>query len=412
MSKHIVVIGGGPGGMMAAIAAQNAGAQVTLIEKNEKLGKKLYITGKGRCNVTNASDTQGLIRSTPHNGRFLFSSFDGFTPQDLCALLEKNGCPTVTERGQRVFPASGKASDVTRALEKAMQGATILLNTKAASILTDKTKVTGVRLTNGKVLACDAVIIATGGLSYPSTGSTGDGYGFAENCGHTVTDTHPALVPVNLKDTWAKSLQGLPLKNVQLSAMAGKKRLFQEQGELLFTHFGISGPLVLSLSSYLVGANEEEISLFLDLKPALSTEKLLARLQREVEANPRQELHTLMQGYLPRAMAALFPDLCGIDSKKTIGTLPVSQRQAIAQTLKKLPLSYAGVRSFSEAVITSGGVSTKEINPSTMQSKLMEGLYFAGEVIDVDALTGGFNLQIAFSTGYKAGKSAATENTI
>lgn len=395
--------------MMAAIAAQKEGGQVTLVEKNEKLGKKLYITGKGRCNVSNDADTQGLIRNIPHNGRFLFSAFESFSPQDLCALLHANGCDTVVERGQRVFPASNKASDVTKALEKAMLGAKILLHTQVADLILDGSQVKGVALSNGKTLSCDAVIIATGGLSYPSTGSTGDGYFFAQSCGHTVTDTSPALVPINLRDAWAKSLQGLTLKNVRLTAMTGKKRLFSEQGELLFTHFGISGPLVLSLSSYLVGI-QGKIDLFLDLKPALTVEKLLDRLQREVDANPRQELHTLMQGYLPRTMAALFPDLCDIDAKKAIGTLSLAQRRAIAQTLKELSLTFDGVRSFSEAVITSGGVCTKEINPSTMESKLIQNLYFAGEVIDVDALTGGFNLQIAFSTGYKAGKSAATIN--
>ncbi len=392
--------------MMAAIAALNESAQVTLIEKNEKLGKKLYITGKGRCNVSNDSDTQGLIRNIPHNGRFLFSAFENFSPQDLRTLLQKNGCATIVERGQRIFPASNKASDVTKALEKAMLGVTILLNTQASDLILDGSQVRGVALSSGKTLPCDAVIIATGGLSYPSTGSTGDGYLFAQSCGHQVTDTNPALVPINLNDTWAKSLQGLTLKNVRLTAKMGKKRLFSEQGELLFTHFGISGPLVLSLSSYLVGI-QGKINLFLDLKPALTVEKLLDRLQREVDANPKQELHTLMLGYLPRTMAATFPGLCDIDAKKPIGALSLAQRRAIAQTLKKVPLTFDGVRSFSEAIITSGGVHTKEINPSTMESKLVQDLYFAGEVIDVDALTGGFNLQIAFSTGYKAGKSAA-----
>lgn len=412
MAGGVVVIGGGPAGMTAAIFAAARGARVTLLERNEKLGKKLYITGKGRCNLTNTAGADELQSSIPRGGRFLMSALSAFGSKDVREWFESLGVPTVEERGGRVFPASGKASDITRALTRAMnaRGVRVSLGARVSSIVISSGRVAGVLVEGGKRLDCGAAIIATGGMSYPATGSTGDGYRLAEAIGHTITPTRPSLVPLISSAQWVRSLQGLSLRNVTLSASSGGKRVMSEMGELLFTHFGISGPLALTLSSRAPdnpGAIES-IAITLDLKPALSLEQLDARLLRVFADNPRKRLDTVMCSLLPSRLAASFPDLCGISAARTPSAISRAERAAIAQKLKALPLPVSGFTGFEDAVITRGGVDVKEIDPRTMESKLAGGLYFAGEVIDADALTGGFNLQIAFSTGAKAGAAAAT----
>lgn len=394
--------------MAAAAFALKAGANVTLLEKNEKLGKKIYITGKGRCNVTNACPLDEMILSFPRNGRFMYAALKFFSPEDLRALLLENGCPTVVERGQRVYPESQKASDVTRALSRLLSGAELRLNTEASSLIAEEGVCRGVLLSTGERVPADAVILAAGGLSYPVTGSTGDGIKFAENTGHRVVTPSPSLVPVALSDEWAKSLQGLSLKNVALTLELDGKKAFREQGEMLFTHFGVSGPLVLSASCHISG-NDKKPALFIDMKPALTLETLLARFNRDIDENPRKRLHSLMTGYLPASMAAVFPRVAGVDGDKQAGQISHAERLQILSTLKKVPLHVSGLRSFSEAVVTRGGVCVRDVNPSTMMSKIVSGLYFAGETLDVDGYTGGFNLQIAFSTGALAGDSAARE---
>lgn len=405
-NKHVVIIGGGAAGMMAGIHALRHGARVTLLEKNEKLGKKIYITGKGRCNVTNACSDDELMRSFPRNPRFLYAALRYFSPQDMMALLDELDCPTVIERGQRVYPASQKASDITRALQKALKDADIRLGAEADSITLDNNAVTQVLLKSGESIPCDALIVATGGLSYAVTGSTGDGYRFAKMAGHTLIPTTPSLVPIELSDTWIKSLQGLSLKNVKLTLKINKKKAFEEQGEMLFTHFGISGPLVLSASCHISGSSKHA-ELFLDLKPALQEETLLARLKKDIEQQGKKHLHTLLQGYMPMSLSAVFPAVAGLEPNASVCYLTLEERRRLIQTMKAIPLNIKGLRGYAEAVVTRGGVDVKTVNPSTMQSKCIPNLYFAGEVLDVDGYTGGFNLQIAFSTGALAGQAAA-----
>ena len=404
----VIVIGGGAGGMMAAIHAARGGAQVTLLERNEKLGRKLYITGKGRCNVTNDCTLDEFMREVPRNPRFLYSALNCFSPQDMIALLEDNGCPTVTQRGRRVFPASEKASDVTRTLEQIMrrEGVELRLNARVARLLTGDGRVAGVALEDGSELHADAVIVATGGLSYPGTGSTGDGYALAESAGHTVTPRSASLSGLVTAEGWPAQLQGLSLKNVTITMRRGKKVLYEQLGEMLFTHFGISGPIVLEMSCHLPeDPAAEEVTL--DLKPGLTPEQLDARLVRELDGQSRRQLRSAMGALLPSRFAELFPELCGLDGAKVCGQITREERTALAQSLQALPLHVKGLRPIAEAIVTRGGVSVKEITPATMESKLMPGLYFAGEVIDVDAHTGGYNLQIAFATGALAGSSAA-----
>ena len=410
--RHVIVIGGGAAGMMAALFSARAGARTTLIERNEKLGKKVYITGKGRCNVTNAVGMDQFMRSVLRNPRFLYASFANLDNRGLMELLESLGVPLKVERGERVFPVSDKSSDVIQALRRALErcGVNIRLNARVARLNIAGGACVGVTLEDGDILSADAVIVATGGLSYPSTGSTGDGYGFAGAAGHGVKEPLPALVPLETVESWPANLMGLSLRNVRLSAWSkgGKKekRIFSEMGEMLFTHFGVSGPLVLTLSS-LLPEDLTGVRLSIDLKPALDEQTLDARLLRDFREMSRKQLISVMDGLAPHSLAEQLLRLTGLSPATPVNAVTAQQRRAILGILKDLPLTPKRLRGFEEAIITRGGVDVRGIDPSTMSSKLVQGLYFAGEVLDLDAETGGFNLQIAFSTGALAGKSAA-----
>lgn len=408
--RKVLVIGGGAGGMMAAIFAARSGAQVTLLERNEKLGKKVYITGKGRCNVTNDCTLDEFLRETPRNPRFLYSALSFFSPQDMMALMEESSCPVTVQRGRRVFPASEKASDVIRTLTRLLQqsGVEVRLNTRVKALNQAEGRVSGVTLMSGEVLAADAVVLATGGRSYPMTGSTGDGYAFAQAAGHTVTPPSPVLSAIETEDDWPKQLQGLSLRNVTLTLKRGKKTLYSELGEMLFTHLGISGPLTLTMSCHLP-ENLADAAVTLDLKPGLTAQQLDARVQRELEAQPRKQLANVLPTLLPGRLAELFPTICGVDGGKQCCQVTRQERETLCATLKGLPIHLRKLAPLDEAIVTRGGVAVKEIAPATMESKLLPGLYFAGEVMDVDAHTGGYNLQIAWSTGALAGQSAAQE---
>ena len=403
--------------MMAALFSAREGAAVTLIEHNEKLGKKVYITGKGRCNVTNAADLDRFMRCIHRNPRFMYAAFSALDNRGVMALLESLGVPLKVERGERVFPASDKASDIIGALarELARLGVDVRLNTGAQALVIGDGACRGVMLTDGRALPGDAVIVATGGVSYPSTGSTGDGYRLAEQAGHAVIKPLPALVPIETVESWPANLMGLSLKNVALTAWltGGRKakKLYDEQGEMLFTHFGISGPLVLTLSS-LLPEDLSAVKLTIDLKPALDEQTLDARLLRDFRAMSRKQLISVMDGLAPHSLAEQLLKLAGLSPSMPVNSVTAQQRAALLNTLKAVPLHPRALRGFDEAIVTRGGVSVKDINPSTMQSKRVQGLYFAGELIDVDAATGGFNLQIAFSTGALAGTSAAKETEV
>ena len=408
MNSDIIVIGGGAAGMMAALFAARGGAKVTLLEKNEKLGKKVYITGKGRCNVTNAcEDVDEFLREVPRNPRFLYSALRHFGPFDMLSLLSDLGCETKIERGRRAFPVSDHASDVTKALEKSLRqaGVEIRLHSEVKRILTEESRVTGVLLADGRVLSSAAVIVCAGGLSYPSTGSTGDGLKWAKELGLNVSPTLPSLVGLRTKEAWPAELQGLTLKNICLTGYSCGRIIYSELGELLFTHFGVSGPLALTLSSHLPEDGRCEATL--NLKPGLTPEQLDQRLTRELSAAGKKQLSTVMQTLLPQRFAALFPALCGLDGKTPCSQVSAKMRKTIADHLQALPLTIVGTRPIDEAVVTRGGVDVKGVSPNTLESKAVKGLYFAGEVLDVDAHTGGYNLQIAWSTGALAGKSAA-----
>ena len=406
----VLIIGAGAAGLMAAVFAAGAGAEVTVLERNEKPGKKIYLTGKGRCNVTNDCTMEEFLREVPQNPRFLYSALSFFSPEDMKNLLAENGCPTVTQRGRRVFPATEKASDVTRTLVRVAQqrGTRILLNQRVKRLLIGEAgRVTGVETEDGAQRAADAVILATGGVSYPATGSTGDGYHFAAETGHTVLPAIPSLIGLESKEAWPRELQGLSLKNVRITLKKGKKSLYSEQGEMLFTHFGFSGPLILEASCHLP-ADIRDCMLELDLKPGLTREQLDARLQRDLEAGSRKQIRNILPGLMPGSLAEIFPSICGLPAELPCNQVTASQREVLVNRMKTLPLDISGRRPIAEAVVTRGGVSVKEVNPGTMESKLIPGLYFAGEILDVDAHTGGYNLQIAFSTGALAGNSAAT----
>lgn len=411
--NSIAVIGGGAAGLMAAVSAAEAGARVTLLERNEKLGKKIYITGKGRCNVTNRCDGDAFRKNVVKNPRFLYSALNGLSPEDLMDWLEKRGCPVVVERGNRVFPESQKASDITRAFERELRrlGVSVRLNARVKRLNVQEGRIAGVTLESGEVLSVDRVILCTGGQSYPSTGSTGDGWAWLAELGHTVYPALPSLAGLTSNETWVKDLQGLSLKNVTLTLSRGKKRLYTELGEMLFTHFGISGPLALSASAYLTELSPEEIQLVLDLKPGLSREQLDQRVQRDVAAAPRKQLSSLLCGLFPARLAQTMAQLCHLDDTRPAGGLTREERLCLVETTKALHIPVSGVRSLEEAIVTRGGVSVKEIDPATMESKLVSGLYVAGEMLDVDALTGGFNLHIAFSTGRAAGLAAAARES-
>lgn len=399
--------------MMAAIAAAGCGHCVQIYEKNEKLGKKIYITGKGRCNLTNACDTEELFGNVVHNPKFLYSSFYAFTNFDMMELMEQCGCPVKTERGNRVFPVSDKSSDVIRALSDRLKdlGVKIHLHEEVAGLLTEAGAVTGIRLRRGRAERADAVIVATGGLSYPATGSTGDGYRFAKEQGHTVTELSPALVPFVIKESVVKDLQGLSLRNINARILKGGKVLYEEFGEMLFTHFGVSGPVLLTASSFVAEAlKKEPLTLSLDLKPALTSEQLDARLLRDFDEFRNKQYKNALVHLLPSKMLPVIVNRSGIDPEKKVHEITRQERQQIIGAVKDFRLTITGLRDYKEAIITQGGVSVREVNPSTMESKKVRNLYFAGEVLDLDAVTGGFNLQIAWSTGYLAGMSVPQDD--
>lgn len=410
--KKVIVIGGGAAGMMAAVTAAEQGADVTLLEKNEKLGKKIYITGKGRCNVTNACETEELFKNVVTNSRFLYSAFYTFTNENTMEFFEKCGVPLKIERGDRVFPVSDKSSDVIAGLaEKLRQvGVKVRYHSTVNKLSTEDGRITGVVLQNGEKLACDACIVATGGISYTSTGSTGDGYTFAKLCGHTIKECYPSLVALKIAEPCAKELEGLSLKNVRLKVLQGKKELYNEFGEMLFTADGVSGPLVLSASAIVTDKlSGNDIVLRLDLKPALSKEELDSRILRDFEEAKNKQFKNALDKLLPQRLIRVIIETSGIPEDKQVNSITKQERIALVELLKGMELHVTETGGFNQAVITRGGVSVKEVNPSTMESKLVPGLYFAGEVLDVDALTGGYNLQIAWSTGYVAGSCAAME---
>ncbi len=410
--KKIIVIGAGAAGMMAAIAAAEEGADVLVLEKNEKPGKKIYITGKGRCNVTNACETEDLFKNIVTNRRFMYSAIYAFTNEQTMRFFEECGVPLKIERGDRVFPVSDKSSDVINGLSRRLKqaGVTVRFNTTVNKICVSGGCVSGVELQNGEVIFCDACIVATGGISYASTGSTGDGYTFAKLCGHTVTECYPSLVALKIAEPFAKELEGLSLKNVSLKAMQGKKVLYDGFGELVFTADGISGPLVLSASAAVTDkVSAGDITVSLDLKPALSKEELDARILRDFEEAKNKQFRNALDKLLPQRLIRVIIGLCGIPEEKQVNSVTKQERGILTDVLKGMVMHIKKTGGFNEAVITRGGVSVKEVNPSTMESKLTEGLYFAGEVLDVDALTGGYNLQVAWSTGYLAGSSAAAK---
>lgn len=405
---EVIVIGGGAAGMIAAYAAAEHGHRVMLHEKNEKLGKKLFITGKGRCNVTNACEKDKLFENVVSNPKFLYSAFDSFDNRKMMELLQAAGCPLKTERGERVFPVSDHSSDVIAALERLLRGkkVDVRLRTSVREVLAREGKVTGVLLSDGTKQAADAVVLATGGLSYPSTGSVGDGYPMAQKLGHTVKECAPALVPMEIEEPWCASLQGLSLKNVTLTMTCGKKKIWDGFGEMLFTHFGISGPLVLSASSFYGKCKDKDnVAVTVDLKPALTFDQLDRRILRDFDGNPNKQLKNVVSGLYPAKLTPVMVSLSGIDGEKKIHEITRQERAKLLELTKGLQMHVSGLRDYPEAIITQGGIRVKEVNPSTMESKLVKGLYFAGELLDLDAVTGGFNLQIAWSTGYLAGSS-------
>ena len=398
--------------MMAAYAAAESGHAVTLLEQNEKLGKKLFITGKGRCNLTNASDMEQLFANVVSNRKFLYSAFYSYDNEQVISFFESHGMPTKTERGNRVFPVSDHSSDVIAALSTALRGqhVEVLLHTKVNRLLLEKRdeekRVTGVELADHTKMHADAVIVATGGISYPSTGATGDGYRMAEESGHKMVSPTPALVPMEMKEPWVRDLQGLSLRNVRMSVTRGKKKLYEDFGEMLFTHFGVSGPLVLSASGCIPAkAFDQELSMTIDLKPALDVEQLDHRILREFDEMKNKQFKNALNGLFPARLAEQIVILSGINPDKEVNAITKEERAHLVSLTKNLPLTILSVRSYNEAIITQGGIKVQEVQPKTMESKLVQGLYFAGELLDIDALTGGYNLQLAWSTGSLVGDS-------
>ena len=412
MSK-VLIIGGGAAGMMAGVFAARNHHEVHILEKNEKLGKKVFITGKGRCNVANACDTEELFPAVMSNPKFLYSGFYSFGPQDVMNFFEEAGVPLKVERGNRVFPQSDHSSDIIRALERELKkaGAKVHLHTTVKEIVKkpEAEKVTGVILEDGTFMEGDAVIVATGGLSYQSTGSTGDGYRFARELGLKVTDISPSLVPLKTKEDYIPKLQGLSLKNTGLTIKNGKKVLYEDFGEMMFTHFGVTGPMILSASAHigakLAKAENGELCAYLDLKPALTKEQLDARILREFETGQNKQFKNVIGVLFPSSLTPVMLELGGIPAEKKIHDISREERQHFVDLVKAFPFTITGMGEFKEAIITKGGVSVKEINPGTMESKKISGLYFAGEVLDLDAVTGGYNLQIAWSTAYLAAQA-------
>ena len=404
--NKVIIVGGGAAGMLASIIAAKNGCAVTLFEKNEKLGKKVYITGKGRCNVTNNCDPEELLQAVMSNPKFLYSAFYSFTSQDMMQLLEDAGVSLKTERGNRVFPVSDHSSDIIHGLEQLMKkyGVQIHLRSEVKNLLTENGIVTGIQLTDNKVYTADAVIVATGGLSYPTTGSTGDGYRFAVETGHTVTECMPSLVPLTTKEAYIPLMKGLSLRNVELTIKRGKKTVYQDFGEMMFTHFGITGPLILSASAKIGKFLQkgEELSAYLDLKPALSHEQLDDRILREFSSAQNKQFKNVIGVLFPSSLTPVIIGLGPIPEDKVIHDISREERLAFGSLIKAFPFTITGLGGFSEAVITRGGVSVREIQPGTMESKKIKNLYFIGEVLDLDAVTGGYNLQIAWSTAYLA----------
>ena len=402
----VIIIGGGPAGMLAAIKSKEEKNKVTIIEKNKILGKKMLITGKGRCNITSGLEISEFIKNVPSNGKFLYSSFKNFTNKDILKLLK---IPVKLERGNRYFPVSDKAKDVVEALENNLKGVKIIINTRAEEIIVKENKAIGVKTNNGTYYA-DKIILATGGKSYPLTGSTGDGYEISKKLGHTITKIKPALVPLVAKNDskiLCKKMQGLSLKNVGLKLYNNNKLIYEDFGEMLFTHFGVTGPIILSSSSHLVRQELKNPKIEIDLKPALTEEKLDERILRDFQTEKNKEFKNSLDKLLPQKMIPVIIKLLGINKK--VNEIKKEERHKLVRLLKYFPIEIEGFRDISEAIITSGGISVKEINPKTMESKLVKNLYFAGEIIDVDAYTGGFNLQIAYSTGYTAGIGATSD---
>lgn len=412
----VIVIGGGPAGMLAAIKAAEDGNRVTLLEKNSILGKKLLITGKGRCNITNAIDVDEFIKNVPGNGKFLYSCFKNFTNRDIVSLIEKQGVKTKVERGNRVFPESDKSTDVRDALKRELEKNKIDIkyNSTVEEVLTKNKRIVGVKLENSEVIEADKVILACGGKSYPNTGSTGDGYKLASKLGHTITDLKASLVPLTSKKDLelCRELQGLSLRNVSIKIVDEEKNktIYEDFGEMLFTHFGVSGPTILSSSSHLLRykgldnlLKQDKIVLHIDLKPALTEDKLDNRILRDFEENKNKEIKNALDKLMPQKLIMPIINISKIDQRKQVNSVSKEERIRIVKTLKNFRIIINGFRPIEEAIITAGGVNIKEINPKTMESKLIQGLYFAGEIIDVDAYTGGFNLQIAYSTGFTAG---------
>lgn len=416
MSK-VLIVGGGAAGMMAAVTAARQGDEVSLFEKNEKLGKKLFITGKGRCNITNAADIEAFFRAMNSNPKFMYSGFYSFTNDQVIQFFEDLGVQTKIERGDRVFPVSDHSSDVINALSREMKrlGVQIYLHSEVRELLIEEMSdadgtemtVSGVVLASGKKIRGDSVIVTTGGASYPSTGSTGDGYRFAKACGHKVTDLLPALVPMEVKEWYAGELMGLSLRNIEIKITDGKKKLYEEFGEMLFAHYGVTGPVILSASS-VVGKRlkQKELTLHIDLKPALAEEQLDKRVLRDFESNHNRQFKNAVDGLFPAKLKPVMVELSGIPEEKKVNEITKEERLKFVRLIKDFTMTLTSLRGYNEAIITKGGVSVKEIDPGTMESKLVHRLYFAGEVLDLDAMTGGFNLQIAWSTGYLAGLNA------
>lgn len=408
MSK-VLIVGGGAAGMLASIFAARNGNEVHVFEKNEKLGKKLFITGKGRCNLTNACDMDTLFSSVVTNDKFLYSSFYGYTNQDVMDFFESLGLQIKVERGNRVFPASDHSSDVIKVLEKEMkaQGVQIHLYQTVTQIAKKDGRFAALKLADGTMVEGDACILCTGGMSYQTTGSTGDGYRFAKALGHKVTELRPSLVPIETKEYFVPELMGLSLKNVETRILDGKKVLYQDFGEMLFTHYGVSGPLILSASAYIGKelSEKKELKLSIDLKPSLSEEQLDARVLREFEANHNKQFKNAIGGLFPSKLVPVMIAESGIDSEKKVNVISKEERQGFVHLIKNFEMTLIRLRDYKEAIITQGGINVKEVNPSTMESKLVEGVYFAGELLDLDAVTGGFNLQIAWSTAYAAGSN-------
>lgn len=406
--KKVLIVGGGAAGMFASVFAARNGNEVHVFEKNEKLGKKLFITGKGRCNITNAGDMENLFENVVGNRKFLYSSFYGYTNEDVIDFFEKLGVRTKIERGNRVFPVSDHSSDVIAALSGEMKraGVRVHLHTKVAKILTEDGRFSGLELATGECVSGDACIVATGGFSYQTTGSDGDGYRFAEELGHQVTEIYPSLVPLAIEEPFVRELQGLSLKNVEASIYDGKKKLYQDFGEMLFTHYGVSGPLILSGSSHIAKKiGDKKLKLVIDLKPALTEEQLDQRVLRDFEQNINRQFKNAVTKLFPAKLIPVMIELSGIDPDKKVHDISRTERQKFVHLIKQFELTILGLRGYNEAIITKGGVKVKEIDPGTMESKLVPDVYFVGEVLDLDALTGGYNLQIAWSTAHAAGSS-------